>query len=220
MGRSNLDGKIDLFFFDWKADREAYSAKYIEIAPDRFSNEGGLVRYSPMYLLLGDIAHCYGTSLSSRDEALFAGVILCRLAISNLATMLYGKKREIEFVQNYLAPLTNLEAFALNELRNALEHSFYGLSSRLGRNKVDPQNPDIVKYYFTMTQDSPSVILESEAWDRPDSRMFIVNVRRIYSSLLKAINGVRKDLENNSDRAMTQKFIDEFNFDTWVGIKS
>lgn len=209
-----LDQYINLFFFDPSKDKDSYQVACLS-TENELLYQNGRYRYSPLYRVLRDVRFCFGVGKEFnpiRDKLEFpdfAGILLINLAFTNLVKKTYRGDFE-EFAKNYMSIKSKKELEGLRNLRNALEHSFYGLAYYDKEQKT---------YYYYSVGYKYDLIEEIKFKNPPKhSRkclVYRINPRKLYSSFVKGMNLFKQDLlkHNNPKRKYFKNILD---FDSWV----
>lgn len=207
------DEKIDLLFFDPYKTRDEYINYYKLVASQRYIEEKGRYRYSPIFLLLKDIHFCYGIGKEFnpvRDNLNFpefAGILLVRIAFTNTIKKFYYGQLE-KFAEEFMGISDKEELQALGLLRNALEHSYYSLYLR---RKHSP------KVYFTLGLSFDHIIKKDSTWQRSyPSEMYTVNPRRLFSGFEKGLFKFKELLLDPCQQKLRKHFDENFDIDQWI----
>lgn len=214
----SIDKKINVFFFPSSKSHTEYGEYYKKVNPLRYGREG-VVRYSPIYLLMRDIRHCFAlgqefNTWDNREGAMFAGLVLLNIATTETARHAYGYGDVRRFTREYMK-IGNLDLQnGLRYLRNSLEHSYYSLSYVINNSSVDGGKE---KIYFRLSLNFDYPIARDTTWcSSYPSRMYNVNPRKVFSSYDDALKAFKNDLLNTKKRSLRVHFESHFSLDNWV----
>jgi hypothetical protein len=208
-----LDQYIELFFFDPSKNKDTYKKSCMTMGCSNVFCEKGCL-FSPLYLVLRDIRFCFGVGKefnSIRDDLEFpdrAGILLIDIAFRNLIKKIFKHDFD-EFAQKYME-LTSDNLKGIRNLRNALEHNFYGLSFY--------DKDDRCHYYYSL---SYNYKLIQEIRKQPCEKFITygVNPRKLYSSFENGIILFKQILlkHSNPDRKYFRSSLD---LKSWIIYKN
>jgi hypothetical protein len=199
-----LDQYIELFFFDPKKNKDAYKNSCLETGNTDVCKKNGYL-FSPLYLVLRDIRFCFGVGAEFnliRDDLEFpdrAGILLIDIAFRNLVKKIFKSDFDM-FAEKYME-ITSDKLKGIRNLRNALEHNFYGLS-------FYDKNDKFHYYYFLSYK--YDLIQEINKQPNKMSVAYGVNPRKLYTSFEKGISSFKQTLldRTNPDRKYFRSSLD------------
>ena len=169
-------------------------------------------------LLLGREIVPYRKDILKRldGEAIFTSIVLIRIAFTNISKVFFSGDYN-KFGKCYLGIQDEEYLDALNLLRNALEHNFWTLSTRVKNENQFHKKGE--KIYFTLTAElKKEIITKNQNWKTLDynSSLYIINPRRLYTNFEKGITKLRKELYDKNNSDIRERFNKNVRLKHWI----
>lgn len=206
MSNTEIDKKIEEFFFDPSKTPEEYKILY------SCNNPGEIIRFSTLYLARRDIFYCFGFNPeirqmiytgSSFGTAYFAGIWLIYETVITLASSIDIEK--VEFYKKYLQFKNPNNIVALDKLRQAITHFKYSLKIR-DRSSL---------WQFSLNPNSRYLIGKDKESNYP-SNNFVVNPFIFHQRLEEAIMSLKERLLNRRYKKLRGSFNNNVRRKHWV----
>jgi hypothetical protein len=244
-----LDKKLQLYFFDPKKDEEKYSQLFYKL-----SDQNTYVGYAPLYLLRRHILALSGKLFKYNElkqpiyhVPYFSAVLLANISITGLIelTNCYNpaapKKDQYDFTgfyEKYFGK-NEIQLVGLRLLRNALEHNYFQLFTRVYKNnknntknfydvimnhvKLSPPVPhESLKVAFKLEEIPTGLFVKGPELERECLAEKYALVRykidpfRFLDKLEVAINVIHKEIK--SDTGLSKRFDESVTADNWMKV--